>query len=161
MIRHRFAFIVGIVVGVVVFGMAIYYFYRSQKINRLDKNADAHDTNAEGLTKAKDKNIDELLSNQAFVENLTGNELTGWFKKNIDSFPDTIKMVIAIPTEETLKGLGYSITEKIDPEKNIIQFFYDDIKKEVVKIRLVSFININSNLQAHLIEENGLILVTS
>ena len=70
-------------------------------------------------------------------------------------------MIISIPTEETLKGMGYAVTENIDPEKNVIQLFYDDEKKEVVKIRLVNYANIESNLQAHLIEENGMIVVTA
>ena len=164
MIRSGVAFGIGVTVGVIAVGAVAYYIYtQKKKATNVDKEAEASKKFSEKLKQntSNAKSLDELIKNQAFVELLTSKELTGWFKENKNTFPESIKMIISVPTEETLKGMGYAITESIDPEKNVIQLFYDDEKKEVVKIRLVNYANIESNLQAHLIEENGMIVVTA
>lgn len=164
MIRSGVAFGIGVTVGVIAVGAVAYYIYTQKKKNaNVDKEAEASKKFSEKLKRNESnaKSLDELLRTQAYVELLTSKELTSWFKENKSSFPETVKMIISIPTEETLKGMGYDLTENIDPEKNVIQLFYDDEKKEVVKIRLVNYSNIDSNLQAHLIEENGMIVVTA
>ena len=164
MIRSGVAFGIGVTVGVIAVGVVAYYIYtQKKKTTNVDKEAEASKKFSEKLKQntSNAKSLDELIKNQAFVELLTSKELTGWFKENKNTFPESIKMIISVPTEETLKGMGYAITESIDPEKNVIQLFYDDEKKEVVKIRLVNYANIESSLQAHLIEENGMIVVTA
>lgn len=164
MIRSGVAFGIGVTVGVIAVGAVAYYIYtQKKKTANVDKEAEASKKFSEKLKRNESnaKSLDELLRTQAYVELLTSKELTSWFKENKSSFPETVKMIISIPTEETLKGMGYDLTENIDPEKNVIQLFYDDEKKEVVKIRLVNYSNIDSNLQAHLIEENGMIVITA
>ena len=162
MIRDGVAFGVGVVVGVIVVGAVAYYIYaQKKKSTNVDKEEESSREFSEKLKQnaSNAKSLDDLIRNQAFVELLTSKELTGWFKENKNAFPESIKMIISVPTEENLKGMGYTITENIDPEKNVIQLFYDDEKKKVVKSRLVNYANIESNLQAHLIEENGTIVV--
>lgn len=163
MIRNEIAFAVGIAVGIIAVGSVVYFIYAQRKKNiSVDKEKEASKMFSEKLRQkaSAEKDLDDLIKNQTYVDLLTSKELTLWFKENISAFPNSIKMIISVPTEETLRGIGYSITESIDPEKNVIQLFYDDEKKEVAKIRLVNYTNIESNLQAHLIEENGMIVVT-
>ncbi len=164
MIRSGVAFGIGVTVGVIAVGAVAYYMYtQKKKATNNDKEAEASKKFSEKLKQniSNEKSLDDLIKNQAFVELLTSKELTGWFKENKNSFPENTKMIISVPTEEILKGMGYAITENIDSEKNVIQLFYDDANKRILKIRLVNYSNIESNLQAHLIEENGMIVVTA
>lgn len=163
MIRSGVAFGIGVAVGVIAVGAVAYYIYTQKNAASVDKEAEASKKFSEKLKRNESnaKSLNDLLSTQAYVELLTSKELTSWFKENKGSLPDSVKMIISVPTEDTLKGIGYALTESIDPEKNVIQLFYDDERKEVVKIRLVNYSNIESNLQAHLIEENGMIVVTA
>lgn len=165
MIRNGVAFGIGAAVGVVAvgIGMAVYYYYRKKQTVNTDKEAAASEKFTELLkvSEGSKKSLKELTENRMNVELLTVKEITGWFKENKNGLPDSIKMIVIIPTEEMLKGLGYAITERIDPDRNIIQLFYDDEKKEAVRIRLVHYSDIDSNLQAHLIEEDGMIVITA
>lgn len=165
MIRNGVAFGIGAAVGVVAvgIGMAVYYYYRKKQTVNTDKEAAASEKFTELLkvSEGSKKSLKELTENRMNVELLTVKEITGWFKENKNGLPDNIKMIVIIPTEEMLKGLGYAITERIDPDRNIIQLFYDDEKKEAVRIRLVHYSDIDSNLQAHLIEEDGMIVITA
>ena len=164
MIRNGVAFGIGAAVGVVAvgIGMAVYYYYRKKQTVNTDKEAAASEKFTELLkvSEGSKKSLKELTENRMNVELLTVKEITGWFKENKNDLPDNIKMIVFIPTEKMLKGLGYAITERIDPDRNIIQLFYDDEKKEAVRIRLVHYSDIDSNLQAHLIEEDGMIVIT-
>ena len=164
MIRNGVAFGIGAAVGVVAvgIGMAVYYYYRKKQTVNTDKEAAASEKFTELLevSEGSKKSLKELTENRMNVEFLTVKEITGWFKENKNDLPDNIKMIVFIPTEKMLKGLGYAITERIDPDRNIIQLFYDDEKKEAVRIRLVHYSDIDSNLQAHLIEEDGMIVIT-
>ena len=137
-------------IGIVVLGVVAVYCF-SKKEN---KNGDNKEKTKE------DKLLDELVKSQSTVDHLTTKHLTDWFKSHQDKFPDTTKMIIAIPDEKTLKGLGYVLNCKIDEEKNILQFFYNDETTEILLIRLIKFESINSALQARLIEEDGMIVVT-
>lgn len=103
----------------------------------------------------------ELMKNCAFVDELSIKELTAWFKENRDKFIKEAKMIVAIPTAERMRQLGYSGEVDVDESKNIIQFFYDFDKNRILDIRAVSFSEIESNLQAQLLEQNGLIVLTN
>ena len=108
----------------------------------------------------KQRRFKELLDNKTVIENLTAKDLSAWFKEYKNDFSNEPKMIIAIPSDDILKGLLYPITEPLDKEKNILQWFYDTDNKKVLKIRLVSYQNIDTNFQTHLLENNGMIVVT-
>lgn len=163
MIRDGVALGLGIAVGVVVAGAAIYYVYNKKKNQELDREAEASRKFADKLKNSKEsgKSLKELLATQAYVDLLTTKELTSWFRNNQDGIESEYKMIISIPTEDIITGLGYSKDIEIDPNKNVLQMFYDGEKKKVLKIRLVNFTDIESNLQAHLIEEDGMLVVSN
>ena len=108
----------------------------------------------------KQKKFDDLVANQSFVELLTVKELSSWFHEHRSQFNEKIKMLIIMPTEEILTGLGFSKENKLDAETQLLQMFYNEETGEALKIRLISFAEIDSNLQARLIEDDGMIVVT-
>lgn len=110
--------------------------------------------------KKSQKRLEELIDNQAHVEMLTVKELSKWFKENRHQFSNNAKMVVTYPTEDILKGLGYESEVYIDKETNIIQFFYDEATSRAMKIRLINYTEIDSNLQAQLLEQDGMLVVT-
>ena len=150
----------GIAVGAALFygGYKLYTYYQSQNKDK-DSNADDFEKRLKAKEEAS-KKLNDLLETQSYVEMLTSKELTAWFKENRDQFGEKVKMIIVTPTEQNLKGIGYMDCGDRDEETNIIQLFYNDEAGKVLKVRLVNFTNIDSNLQAHLIEQNGMIVVT-
>ncbi len=140
--------------GIVVLGVAAIYFFGKKEGN---KNSG---TNGNRRKSRIVKHLSELVKNQTAVENLSIKDLTEWFKSHQNQFPISTKMIIAIPNEKMLKGLGYELNCSIDEEKSILQFFYNDDTSEVLLIRLIKFESINSSLQARLFEEDGMIVVT-
>ena len=107
----------------------------------------------------KKENLKNLVDNQSFVDTLSTKELTTWFKLNKPKYKDA-KMLIAVPTPEHLAGLGLPTSADIDEKRSIIQLFYDGEKKEVLEMRMISFEEIDSNFQARIIEEDGMIVIT-
>ena len=159
MLKEALAIGGGIVVGVVLcYGGYRLYKYYSEKNTSKDE-----DVFAEKLKEkeAQAKKFNELISNQTYVELLTAKELTSWFKENRSTVPENAKMIITKPTQENMKGLGYFGENDLDVDTNIVQVFYDDVSGEVYKIRLVNYTDIESNLQAQLIEQDGMIIVTA
>lgn len=160
--KQALAFGGGILVGVAVIGVGVYCYKQHKKKENLSAEEISDKKFAEKIKKTEEaaKKFEELLSTQSYVELLTAKELTSWFKTNRENIDEAAKMIIAYPTEDTLKGLGYYVKEKLDTETNIIQLFYNEDTSEVLKIRLVSYSEIESNLQAALIEQEGLMVVT-
>ena len=73
-------------------------------------------------------------------------------------------MMIVTPTEEHMGGLGYPVTSELDINTNILQLIFENEEDDSIKIlktRLINFTDIDSNLQAHLIEQNGMLIVTA
>lgn len=152
----------GIAVGAALCygGYRLYTYCQAQN---KDKDKDKSADDFENRLKAKEeaaRKLNELLANQSYVEMLTSKELTAWFKENRGQFGEQVKMIIVTPTEQNMKGIGYMDCGDIDEDTNIIQLFYNDETNKALKVRLVNFTNIDSNLQAHLIEQNGMIVVT-
>lgn len=105
----------------------------------------------------------ELISNQTYVELLTSKELTTWFRENISQFGENVKMMVVTPTEEHMGGLGYPTTNELDINTNVLQLIFEDSENDTIKVlktRLINFTDIDSNLQAHLIEQDGMLIVT-
>lgn len=138
----------GIGIGVVIGLAGCYAIYRYTK----SKNP---------ATEVKNlKSISELIKQKEHINTFTSENMINWFHENKGTFNDSIKMVVATPTKEALEGLGYTIDAKVDAKQNILQFFYDDEASLALKIRFVEYDNIDSNLQAHLLDNDGLIVIS-
>lgn len=150
----------GIAVGAALCygGYKLHTFYHNQNREK-DNTTDDFDKRLKSKEEVARK-LNDLLSNQSYVELLTSKELTAWFKENRSQFREKVKMIIVTPTEQNMKGIGYMDSGDIDVDTNIVQLFYSDEEGKVLKVRLINYTNIDSNLQAHLIEQNGMIVVT-
>lgn len=148
----------GVVVGVAICygGYRLYKYYKSQNE---DKEKDAF---AEKLKEkeAQSQKLKDLIANQTYVELLTTKELTNWFKENKNRVATSAQMIITTPTVENMRGLGYPAETDLDTETNIVQLFYDEESGNALLVRLVNYTDIDSNLQAKLIENEGMIVVT-
>lgn len=159
--KQTLAFGSGILVGTVIVGIC-FFCYKKYKEKRIgEEHGSKVFAEKEKITGESIERFEELLSNQSYVELLTAKELTTWFKENLGNIDREAQMIIAYPTEDILRGLGYYSKEKLDTETNIIQLFYDKEKDEVLKIRLISYTDIESNLHATLIEQEGMMVVTN
>lgn len=140
-----------ICVGSVAAGVAICYGgYRLYKYYRKHKE----------VKEDQSKKLDDLIANQIYVESLTTKELTSWFKENKNRVAMSARMMIITPTVENMRGLGYPAETNLDVDTNIVQLFYDEESGSELLIRLVNYTDIDSNLQAKLIENEGMIVVT-
>ena len=83
--------------------------------------------------------------------------LNKWFKEQPESMAAGVTKVYAIPTADIMKSFGYHCEEEIDPDKNLLQFFYDEKTKDILGLRIVRFDNIDSTFQSILMERNGII----
>lgn len=149
--------------GGAVLGAAICYgAYRFYKYYKLQNANNGSDIFAEKLkvNEAKNNKLRDIIANQTYVELLTPKELTTWFKDNKKNVLPNAQMIILTPTEDNMRGLGYPAETGLDVETNIVQLFYDEKSGNSLLIRLVNFTNIDSNLQAKLIENEGMIVVT-
>lgn len=90
---------------------------------------------------------------------VTVDVLNKWFKEQPESMVSGVTKVYAIPTADIMKSFGYHCEEEIDPDKNLLQFFYDEKAKDILGLRIVRFDNIDSNFQSVLVERNGIIKV--
>lgn len=148
----------GVVVGVAICygGYRLYRYYKEQNEKK------EKDVFAEKL-KAKEEKVQrlkDLIANQTYVELLTTKELTNWFRENRSKVASDAKMIITTPTEDTMRGLGYPAETDLDVDTNIVQLFYDEERGDALLVRLVNYTDIDSNLQAKLIEQEGMIVVT-
>lgn len=148
----------GVVVGVAICygGYRLYKYYKGQN-ERKEK-----DIFVDKLKKreAQSQRLKDLIANQTYVELLTTKELTSWFKVNRDKVAADAKMIIITPTEDNMRGLGYPADTDLDVDSNIVQLFYDEELGNALLVRLVNFTDIDTNLQAKLIEQEGMIVVT-
>lgn len=146
--------------GGIIVGVAICYggyrIYKHMSTTKKKSNFFAEKVQQKAKEKQK---FDELLTTQTHVELLTATELTTWFKENKGKYNEETQMLIVTPTIEHMRGLGYPSVNNLDENKNILQLFYDE-KVGVVECRLVNFSNIETNLEANLIEQEGMIVVT-
>ena len=68
-------------------------------------------------------------------------------------------IVNRIPDKKVIESLGYHFSDDLDPDKNLIQCYFETKTGNILGIRIVQFDNINSNFQALLLENNGIIKV--
>lgn len=103
------------------------------------------------------KNLDEKT--EYIDEVITAKLLNQWFKERDDAMADGVTRIYAIPNADIVEHLGYHFEEKLDPEKSLIQCYYENETRDILGLRVVQFENIDSNLQAYLLEHNGMIKV--
>lgn len=103
------------------------------------------------------KNLAEKMEYIAGV--ITPQILNQWFKEREDAMADNVTRIYAIPNADFVEHLGYHFEENLDPEKNLIQCYYDTASGDILGLRVVQFDSINSNLQAFLLEHDGMIKV--
>ena len=103
------------------------------------------------------KNIEEKT--EYFDVIVTPQELNKWFKEKAGAMADGVTRIYAIPSKDILKHLGYHFEDTIDEEKNLIQCFYNSKTGDILGLRVIQFDSIDSNFQAILYENNGMIKV--
>ena len=103
------------------------------------------------------RNTDEKIE---YIEGTVNvNMLNNWFKEHKDSMRDDVTRIYAIPDKKVIESLGYHFSDDLDPDKNLIQCYFETKTGNILGIRIVQFDNINSNFQALLLENNGIIKV--
>lgn len=159
MMKEMLPYVGGMIVGAAICygGYRLYKYYKKENIK---EENDIFEEKLK-LKEIKSEKLNDLIRNQTYVNLLTSKELTSWFKQNQNKVEEKAKMLIVIPTQDNMSGLGYPKESDIDTEANIIQLFYDEDKGKVLLIRLISYTDIDSNLQAKLIEQDGMIVVTA
>ena len=85
-------------------------------------------------------------------------EIKKWFTENPESMEHGMKKVVAIPTKEFMRGIGYPTDEELDPKKNLVQF-YSDKDNNVRKLRIIRFERINSQLESIILENDGVLVI--
>lgn len=145
--------VVSIGVGVAIGGYAVY------KLNDYIKVKQQAGDKKQAEEKIKLKNVDELFNNQTVVDFLDGKELAKWFRANIELATSGVTQVIAYPTESVLMGLGYEFNTEINTERNLLQFFYNEAKGEILKIRNIGFSSIDEVLRQLLEENEGMAII--
>lgn len=145
--------VVSIGVGAVIGGYAVYKFNDYIKV----KQQEGDKKQAE--EKIILKNVDELFNNQVVVDFLDGKELAKWFRANIELATSGVTQVVAYPTESVLMGLGYEFNDEINTERNLLQFFYNEGKGEILKIRNIGFSSIDEVLRQLLEDNEGMAII--
>jgi hypothetical protein len=148
--NHGLAFGVGIVAGVVIV-YAGYQYYKKKNV-RENENLYAKRKNLKG--------INELLAKQENVATVDYENLEGWFKGNPVEVKDA-KLMIAIPDEKILNAVGYALddSQSVDLSKYLIQSVFNSKSGTVYKLRIIKFENIESQLQAQLLENEGMVIL--
>lgn len=141
---------VGVGVGILI-AKAIYNASKKQ----LDKSSTVELKND---VQMKLKDFSGLLQEQLVIENLSGDELAKWFRENAMLEAEDINKIVAYPTEEVLNGLGYEFADELDTKKSIIQTFYNKEKEEILKLRFISFAEIDSELK-NVLQKDGMLVI--
>lgn len=86
---------------------------------------------------------------------VTGRLINDWFRERAEAMDDNVTRVCAVPTKDMLSHFGYHLDVELDPEKHLLQCYYDKKTGEILGMRIIRFEEIESNFQATLIERNG------
>ena len=148
MMKSSTAIILGVGIGVAVsaIGSGCYYYYRHKK--QLEEKAEL-----------LNRNTEELLNKKEHVNKLNSSDIVEWFKNNVIEGSD-ISCVVSKPIERVLTGLGCKVDKDIYGDNALIQMLYDTQNKKAVKIRLIEYDNIDTNLETQIDESNGFMVVT-
>ncbi len=138
----------GVIVGGAL-GYAGYKYY---------KNKYNEETN---IFKEKEalKSVKELMIKQEHIDTLDSANLQEWFHVNHVEI-ENAKLMIAIPNDKVLNAVGYKLDDADSELDNcLIQAIYNSKNGKVYKLRFLSYRSIESNLQAKILENNGLVIL--
>jgi hypothetical protein len=103
------------------------------------------------------KNLDDKTE---YIEGIVSPQvLNPWFKEHEEAMSKDVTRIYAIPSPDVVEHLGYHFEDALDPEKNLLQFYYDNASGDILGLRVVQFEQIDTNLQAYLMEHGGMIKV--
>ena len=103
------------------------------------------------------KNINDKIE---YVDDVvTPQLLNAWFKERPDAMNSNVTRVYAMITPEIIQNLGYHFDEGLDPENNLLQYYYENGSGDILGLRVIRFEKIDSNFQALLVEKGGMIKV--
>lgn len=146
--------IVGVVVGVGI-GIGLVKVLHDR---RKEERKDFVEVDMKNNVENKLKDFSGLLQEQLVVETLSGDELAKWFRENAMLDADDINKIIAYPTKQVLNGLSYEFNDELDTKKSIIQVFYNTEKEEILKLRFISFSEIDLKLK-DMLEKDGMVVI--
>ena len=107
--------------------------------------------------KLEDKFEKKISENLEFIDNVDGVIISDWFKTHSQIFDNEVRMAISYPSEEIITKFGFNTTIDLSSSKHLFQFVYDDKSSFILAFRIIEFKNINTNLQAQLEENNGIL----
>lgn len=102
--------------------------------------------------------LDSLFNEKTETTFLNGKDLAIWFKAKIEGKSESVKMILSYIDTELLIKYGFTIKGEVKIQNIVAQFLYDETASKVVENRLIRFDNIDTNLQAQLEENDGLIV---
>ena len=104
--------------------------------------------------------LNSLFNEKSEIENLNGPELAKWFKSKMEGKEGNLKMILSYIDKELLKKYGFTVKEDVKTDNVLLQFIYDEDTSNMIENRLIHFTNIDTNLQAQLEENEGMIVFT-
>ncbi len=137
MVKEIISGVVGISVGV-----AIIYFIIS-KLSKKEINNEV---------------LDSLFDETVKIDNLNGPILATWFKDKQGGKEGNIKMILSYLDKDLLAKYGFTLNKSVNTDNMLLQFLYDEETSKIIDNRLIRFNNIDTNLQAQLEENEGLIV---
>lgn len=147
-INNSTAIILGVCIGVVIssIGIGCYYYYRRSEKYEETENI-------------LNRNTEELLNRKVHIDKLNSSDIVEWFKNNVIEGSET-NYVVSRPIERVLTGLGCKVDRKIYGDNTLIQMIYDTESKKAIKIRLIEYNIIETNLETQIDENDGFMVVT-
>ncbi len=146
--KNSTAIILGVGIGVAVsaIGIGCYCYYRHKK-------------QLEEKEEQLNRKTEDLLNKKEHIDKLNSSDIVEWFKNNVIEGSET-SCVVSRPIERVLTGLGCKVDRSIYGDNALIQMIYDTQNKKAVKIRLIEYSNIDTNLEAQIDENDGFMVVT-
>lgn len=154
------AFGVGVVAGAAIC-YAGYQYYKKTKTDPTTMATATPVSNTSLFVQRKSlKNVKELIARKEYVPTLDAENLNNWFRNNRVEISDA-KLMIAFPNDKVLNAVGYSMDDdkSVDLDKLVVQSVYNSKNGAVYKLRCIGYDNIDSQLQARLLENDGLVIL--
>lgn len=146
--KNSTAICVGVGIGMAIsaVGIGCFCYYRKKKT-------------IQDVEEKKIQKTNELLNKKVFFEKLESSEIVEWFKTNVIN-GEEVSYVVSKPMDRVLTGLGCKAGKDLYGDRALIQMIYDTKKKKAIKIRLIEYANIDTNLETQIDESNGFMVVT-
>lgn len=86
-------------------------------------------------------------------QTITVQLMNDWFRKRPEAMQDGIVRVYAVPTKEMLDHFNCHFDVEPDPDRHLLQCYYDKETGEILGMRIVRYEKIESNFQRMLVEK--------